>query len=101
MNHLSETIIAIIKEIPAGKVLTYGEVSLRAGSMHSARLVSYLLHSCSEKFSLPWHRVINSQGKISLTGIIGEEQKQLLLSEGVEIKNGKIDLVKYLYDKQI
>lgn len=97
MTHLSKTIIAIIKDIPYGKVLSYGEVAIRAGSPNSARLVSNLLHSCSEKYSLPWHRVINSQGKISLTGIAGEEQKQMLLAEGVEIKKGKIDLAKYLY----
>jgi len=101
MNQLSETIIAIIREIPSGKVLTYGEVARRADSPKSARLVSNLLHSCSDKYSLPWHRVINSQGKISLTGIAGEEQKQMLQAEGIEIINGKIDLTKYLYQEQI
>ena len=101
MTHLSETIIRIIQEIPEGKVLTYGEIAYRAGSPNSARLVSNLLHSSSEKYSLPWHRVINSQGEISLKGIAGEEQKQLLLAEGIEIKEGKIDLDKYLYYEQI
>jgi len=101
MNHLSETIIEIIREIPVGKVLTYGEIAFRAGSPKSARLVSNLLHSCSDKYSLPWHRVINSQGKISLTGIAGEEQKQLLLAEGIEFIKGKVDLTKYLYQEQI
>jgi methylated-DNA-protein-cysteine methyltransferase-like protein len=99
MSNLSETIIAIIREIPVGKVLTYGEIAFRAGSPKSARLVSNLLHSCSDKYSLPWHRVINSQGKISLTGIAGEEQKQRLLSEGIRIIKGKIDLAKYLYQE--
>ncbi len=97
MNHLSQTIIEIIKNIPEGKVLTYGEIAYRAGSPKAARLVSNLLHSSSDKYSLPWHRVINSQGKISLTGLAGEEQKQMLLAEGIEIKNGKIDLATYLY----
>lgn len=101
MTQLSETIIEIIKDIPFGKVLSYGEVARRADSPKSARLVSNLLHTCSEKYSLPWHRVINSQGKISLTGIAGEEQKQMLLAEGIEITKGKIDLAKYLYQEQI
>lgn len=98
MSYLSELIIEIIKNIPEGKVLTYGEVAARAGSPMSARLVSNLLHSCSDKYGLPWHRVINAKGKISLTGIIGEEQRQLLLMEGVEFTSGTVDLVKYLYE---
>lgn len=97
MNHLSETIIEIIRNIPFGKVLSYGEVARRADSPKSARLVSNLLHTCSDKYSLPWHRVINSQGKISLTGIAGEEQKQMLIAEGIKIINGKIDLAEYLH----
>lgn len=97
MKQVSENIIAIIKSIPAGKIMTYAEVARRAGLPATPRLVSYLLHSSSEKHSLPWHRIINSQGKISLTGIAGEEQKQLLLSEGIEINSGKIDLEKYSF----
>lgn len=97
MSPLSELIIEIIKNIPEGKVLTYGEVAARAGSPRSARLVSNLLHSCSDKYDLPWHRVINYQGKISLRGILGEEQKLLLVMEGVEFENGKIDLAEYMY----
>jgi len=97
MSPLAEIIIEIIKNIPKGKVLTYGEVAARAGSPRSARLVSYLLHGCSDKYDLPWHRVINFQGKISLRGILGEEQKLLLVMEGVKFENGKIDLAKYMY----
>jgi methylated-DNA-protein-cysteine methyltransferase-like protein len=97
MKEISQTIIAIIKEIPPGKVLSYGEIARRAGHPATARLVSYLLHSSSEKHNLPWHRVINSQGKISLTGLGGEEQKQLLESEGVIFENGKTDLKKFTY----
>lgn len=97
MTQISLVIIAIIKEIPFGKVLTYGEIARRAGHPATARQVSYLLHSSSEKHHLPWHRVINSQGKISLTGSGGEEQKQLLVSEGVIFKKGKIDLEEFIY----
>ncbi len=101
MKEVSETIIAIIQDIPAGKVLTYGEIARRAGQPATARLVSYLLHSASQKHSLPWHRVINSQGKISLTGIAGEEQKQLLIAEGIVFHNGKVDLDKFSHKGQI
>ncbi len=101
MKQVSQVIIEIIKEIPPGKILTYGEIARRAGTPATARLVSYLLHSSSEKYFLPWHRVINSKGQISLTGMAGEEQKQKLLSEGIKIHSGKIDLEKYTYQGQL
>jgi len=97
MKQVSENIIEIIKSIPSGKVMTYGQVAKLAGPPATPRLVSYLLHSSSDKYSLPWHRIINSQGKISLTGIAGQEQIQLLLSEVIEINSGKIDLEKYSF----
>ncbi len=98
MKDISRTIIEIIQGIPAGKVLTYGEIARRAGHPATPRLVSYLLHSSSDKYKLPWHRVINSQGKISLSGIAGEEQRQLLESEGIVFLNNKIDLDEFSYD---
>ncbi|OQY37093.1 MAG: hypothetical protein B6226_05555 [Candidatus Cloacimonetes bacterium 4572_65] len=96
MTDLSIKIIDIIKAIPHGKVLTYGEVAFRAGSPRAARQVSHILHSLSEKYQLPWHRVINSQGKISLKGFAGEEQFHLLAAENIKIVNGKIDLDIYM-----
>ncbi len=98
MSDLAKEIIRIISDIPEGKVLTYGEVARRAGSPRSARLVSNLLHSSSDKYDLPWHRVINSQGKISLKGIAGQEQRARLEAEGIVFQNDKLDLHIYLYD---
>ncbi|MFK8138769.1 MAG: MGMT family protein [Bdellovibrionales bacterium] len=58
--------ILIIKNIPKGKVLTYGGVAKLAGVEGGARQVSFFLSSSSRKYSLPWHRVISSKGTISL-----------------------------------
>ncbi len=75
---------------------SYSQVAAFAGNPKGARQVSRILHSCSKKHSLPWHRVINSRGMISLGGIGGEVQKQMLLDEGVEFdESGKIDLTKF------
>ncbi len=92
----SERIIEVIRGIPEGHVLSYGEVARRAGFGNGARTVARILHSSSEKRSLPWHRVVNSQGRISLTGDAYELQRILLQNEGIEFgPEDTIDLAKY------
>ncbi|MBI4727727.1 MGMT family protein [candidate division TA06 bacterium] len=95
----SSQIISLIKRIPRGKVASYGQIAALAGNPRGARAVIWLLHSSSGKEKLPWHRVINGQGTISLKPGNGyEEQRALLESEGVEFGlQGKIDLKRYLW----
>lgn len=74
----------LIKKIPHGKVCTYGMLATCAGNPRAARQVARILHSSSRKEGLPWHRVVNRFGKISLKPDHGYEiQKQLLKAEGV------------------
>jgi methylated-DNA-protein-cysteine methyltransferase-like protein len=96
-SSFSENAREIIKQIPHGKVATYGQIAASAGNPRAARQVAWILHSSSKKYNLPWHRVINSKGYISLPRFGGYElQKQLLLNEGIEFKeNDLIDLQKY------
>ncbi len=80
-----QRVIDIIKSIPEGKVATYGQIAAYAGNSRAARQVSYILHSSSRKENLPWHRVVNSKGRISLKPNHGYElQKRLLEREGIE-----------------
>ena len=96
MQESSQRIIEVIRGIPEGHVLSYGEVGRRAGFGNGARMVARILHSSSEKHSLAWHRVVNSKGKISLTGDAYELQRALLQSEGIELgPEDTIDLAKY------
>ena len=92
-------ITALIKRIPRGRVATYGHIARLAGNPRGARHVVWALNSSSEKEKLPWHRVINSQGRISLKPGQGFElQKALLEDEGVRFdKNNKVDLDLYLW----
>ncbi len=92
MNLFTEHVIRIIQGIPAGHVMTYGQVAAAAGSPRGARQVVRILHSMSEKYQLPWHRIINVKGEISFTG---GEQRELLEMEGIQLKNGKVDLTVY------
>lgn len=81
--------------------MTYGQIAAYAGNPRGARQVSRILHSMSEKYNLPWHRVINSKGIISLTGEPGFIQGELLSQEGIEVLNKKIDLKKHLFELSV
>ncbi len=89
----------LIKQIPAGKVASYGLIAAHAGNPRAARQVAWILHSLSVKEKLPWHRVVNRNGKIALRKFTGYEiQKQLLLQEGVVFdKTDTIDLNLHLW----
>ncbi len=79
--------------IPIGKVATYGQIAQLAGNNKAARQISRILHSSSEKHDLPWHRVINSHGKISLRSGDGfEMQKAIMESESIIVSGDRIDL---------
>lgn len=89
-----ERVIDVIKNIPEGRVATYGQVARYAGNPKASRQVAYILHSSTEKEGLPWHRVINSKGGISLRPKRGYElQKQMLEKEGITFDDeNRIDL---------
>jgi len=99
LTRFTQDALRIIKHIPHGRVMTYGRVASLAGQPGGARQVSRILHSMSRKYELPWHRVINSEGRISLGPSQGRElQKALLESEGIEFSaNGSLDLKIYLW----
>mgnify|MGYP003393357768 CR=1 FL=1 len=92
--------IALIRKIPIGKVATYGQIAKLAGEPRSARQVARFLHSSSRKYKLPWHRVINSQGKLSLPDPGLSQQRRLLMREGVEVTLGnRVSLQKFQWQK--
>lgn len=94
-----KALIKTIKKIPKGKVATYGQIAALAGNPRAARQVARALHSSSEKENLPWHRVVNSRGKISLHPGAGYELQQALLEqEGVVFGlQDTIDLNRFLW----
>ena len=98
MTDFTIQVLDIIKSIPHGKVMTYGQIAAIAGNPRGARQVSRILHSMSGTHQLPWHRVINSKGGISLTGEAGHIQTEMLLNEGIIVHNKRIDLKHYRYD---
>lgn len=99
LSPLTERIIELIAAIPEGKVATYGGIAAMAGSPRAARQVVRVLHSSSRKNNLPWHRVINKQGEISLSEMRGgDRQRALLENEGVIVNDkDQVDLITYLW----
>ncbi|MCP5207107.1 MAG: MGMT family protein [Hahellaceae bacterium] len=100
MNEITtQSILMVIRDIPEGFVSTYGDVAKRAGLPGYARHVGYVLKNLPENSQLPWHRVINSQGKISFPTdtVQYREQRQRLTAEGLIFTNNRIPLRKYLW----
>ena len=89
----------VVDGIPRGHVLTYGEVARLAGMSRAARRVSLAMRRAPRGMKLPWHRVINAQGKISFPADSSgyQRQKELLEHEGVVFLKGKIDLERFGY----
>lgn len=90
----------IISVIPEGRVASYGQIAALAGNIRAARQVAWILHSSSEAFELPWHRVVGIRGRISLPQGRGyEEQRVLLMNEGVNFDNeDRIDMSRFRWD---
>ncbi|WP_077324217.1 MGMT family protein [Virgibacillus siamensis] len=97
MEKFTADVIKIIESIPSGNVMTYGQIAKCAGNPRGARQVSRILHSMSKKHNLPWHRVINAEGKITIRDEeMAQVQKMSLEAEGIVFPNGyQIDLDKY------
>jgi methylated-DNA-protein-cysteine methyltransferase related protein len=94
-----ERIYAIVRKIPRGRVTTYGTVARLAGLGRHARLVGYALSALPDGTSVPWHRVINAQGRLSFdraASSAGITQMMRLAREGVRADAaGRIALTKY------
>jgi methylated-DNA-protein-cysteine methyltransferase-like protein len=87
-----EQIYQLVRQVPPGKVISYGAIARLLGQPHAARTVGWAMHSLPEGSDVPWHRVINSQGRISLgRGQGADLQRALLEAEGVEFdEHGRV-----------
>ena len=97
-NNLYPRIYAVVKRIPKGRVATYGQVASLAEIPGHARLIGYALSALSPKNDVPWHRVINAKGRVSMRSEPGFENFQcsLLEAEGVLFDaDGKVSLNRF------
>jgi methylated-DNA-protein-cysteine methyltransferase-like protein len=101
-DSLHERIYAAVRRIPRGRVATYGQIAREAGLPGQARLVGYALHNLPDHSDVPWHRVVNARGGISLDQIFGSGRLQRALLEAEDViftHDGRIDLTVYGWTK--
>ena len=92
-----ERVFELVRRIPAGRVMTYGQIAEILGEGYTPRTVGFVMHAADEE-TTPWHRVINSQGGCSTGRIVlpPDKQQRMLESEGVEFDaRGRCDLKRY------
>jgi methylated-DNA-protein-cysteine methyltransferase-like protein len=97
---ICQRIYAVVAQVPMGEVATYGQVALVAGAP-SARMVGHAMAALADGAAVPWHRIVNSQGRISMRGPDGAlgggeaEQRRRLHREGVFLdKSGRVDFAR-------
>lgn len=93
-----DRIYAVVRQIPSGKVATYGQVAELAGLMGKPRVVGYALYKVAPEDEIPWQRVINAKGEISTSAFrdgSDDLQRVILEDEGIEFEGNKINLSKY------
>jgi methylated-DNA-protein-cysteine methyltransferase-like protein len=92
-----ELIWETVRQIPKGRVATYGQVASESGFPGQPRMIGYALHALPDSSDVPWHRVINARGRISFPKGSDAYKKQLhlLRSEGVLFLGGALDLDRF------
>lgn len=94
----------VVALVPSGRVATYGHIAALAGALGAARAVGWALASLPEGSPVPWHRVLNAEGRISRRGEPGWEnvQRALLEAEGVTFtESGRVDLDRWGWEPQL
>ena len=102
-----KVVYEVVRSIPRGRVATYGQVAILAGHPRRARHVGQALARMPPGIDLPWHRVINAQGRISARTLqprrhrtpreAERRQQRLLEREGIRFRNGRVEFAHYLW----
>jgi methylated-DNA-protein-cysteine methyltransferase related protein len=97
-NDYRERVFRVVRSIPRGRVMTYGQIAEILGEGYTPRTVGFVMHSSNDK--TPWHRVINAQGGCSTRGLVlpHDKQQRMLEAEGISFnERGRCELQKHLW----
>jgi len=97
----NELVYALVRHIPPGHVLNYGRIAEWLEAPQGAREVGWAMSSLHGKHNVPWHRVVNAQGRVSIKGspLAAAEQRARLEAEGIVFdENDKLDMEKHLWN---
>jgi len=109
VSQFKNAVVKIVREIPKGQVVSYGQVALYAGIPKAARQVGWILNRFGDNSiealtvpnqQIPWWRVVNNSGRVSIKGskYSANVQKELLVSEGIKVKKDlTFDIEKYRF----
>lgn len=100
MTAFQSSVLLIVQRIPAGKVVSYGQIAAYLGTPRAARQVGWVLRSMSGLPNFPWWRVLNNSGRITIKNDqldAAKLQKELLEAEGVAINNLELDMRHYRF----
>ncbi len=99
MDTFFEAVYRLVREIPHGRVTTYGEIARTLGRPHASRAVGYALHANRDATGTPCYRVVNRFGELSRGYVFGGEgvQQMMLEADGIEVRDGVVDLSRYFY----
>ncbi len=101
MSNFYEAVYHLVRQIPRGRVMTYGQIATLLGTPRAARAVGFAMRASGKKDDVPWQRVINSRGRISAKNQVERPilQRMLLESEGILFdEEGTCDLSRYRWE---
>lgn len=100
-SNFTQKVISVVQSVPSGKVVSYGQVAVYIGVPRAARQVGWTLRNFEDSINIPWWRVINNSGRISIDGNIHADkrlQKALLEQEGIIVQDDfTLDIEKYRF----
>ncbi|HZE68033.1 MAG TPA: MGMT family protein [Pyrinomonadaceae bacterium] len=97
-SNYRQRVYKLVRRIPPGRVMTYGQIAELLGEGYTPRTVGFVMHGSDDK--TPWHRVINAQGACSTLGVVlpHDKQQRMLEAEGIKFnKQGRCELQTYLW----
>ena len=97
MESFNEKCYAVLRKVPKGKVVTYGEIAKVVGVSKGARAVGRAMHVNPYAPKVPCHRVVKSDGKVGGFASGSKKKIKMLEKEGIVVEDGRIDLGKYLF----
>jgi len=100
VSKFKEKVVQVVNLVPYGKIVSYGQVALYVGMPGAGRQVGWILRGLSSESNVPWWRVVNNQGRVSIKGSVfsAEDQRRLLISEGVDVRSDmSFDIERYRF----
>jgi methylated-DNA-protein-cysteine methyltransferase-like protein len=92
-----DAVYKLVRRIPRGRVITYGEIAKKLGLPGGARVAGYAMAACASGRGIPWHRVVGAGGRLLIREPYASLQRKLLETEGVALAGARVDMKRYAW----